>query len=51
MTPADIAASVLYAVTAPPHVNIAAIELQALEQTYGGMTTTPIARISGEEDA
>lgn len=50
LTPGEVAHSVLYAVTAPQHVNISAIELQPLEQTYGGMSTTRIARISGKGD-
>ena len=37
LTPEDIAAAILYAVTAPGHVNISAIELQPLDQLYGGV--------------
>lgn len=42
LTPRDIGQAVLYAVTAPPHVNVSAIELQPLEQTYGGVSFDPI---------
>lgn len=36
LTPQDIAAGILYAVTAPPHVNVSTIELQPVEQVFGG---------------
>ena len=42
LSPADIAAAVLYAVSAPPHVNVSTIELQPVEQTYGGMYLDPM---------
>lgn len=42
LSPGDIAAAVLYAVQAPAHVNVAAIELQPVEQTYGGMQFDPM---------
>lgn len=42
LSPSDIADAVLYAVEAPAHVNVAAIELQPVEQTYGGMNFDPI---------
>lgn len=44
LSPGDVAASVLYAVTAPPHVNVSAIELQPVEQTYGGSSFDPVTR-------
>ena len=37
ITSADVAASITYAIDAPWHVNVARIELQPLEQTYGGV--------------
>lgn len=37
LTPGDIADAVLYAVSAPAHVNIQTIEIQPVEQTYGGV--------------
>lgn len=42
LDPADIAAAILYAVRAPAHVNISTIELQPVEQSYGGMSFDPI---------
>lgn len=42
LTPADVAAAVVYAVTAPAHVNVSAIELQPVEQTYGGTHFDPL---------
>jgi 3-hydroxy acid dehydrogenase/malonic semialdehyde reductase len=37
LSPEDIAAAVSYAVSAPPHVSVATIELQPVEQTFGGV--------------
>lgn len=37
LSPEDVAAAVAYAVSAPPHVSIATIELHPVEQTYGGV--------------
>jgi NADP-dependent 3-hydroxy acid dehydrogenase YdfG len=42
LSPGDIAEAVHYAVSAPGHVNIATIELQPLEQTYGGVQLDPV---------
>lgn len=42
LSPDDIAGAILYAVSAPPHVNVSAIELQPLEQTFGGAQFDPI---------
>ena len=42
LMPSDIAAAVLYAVRAPRHVNVSAIELQPVEQTYGGVNFDPL---------
>ena len=36
LSPGDIAEAILYAVSAPPHVNVSTIELQPLEQSFGG---------------
>ncbi len=49
IAPREIGEAVLYAVTAPPHVNVSAIELQPLEQSYGGMTIAPVAAISDHD--
>ena len=38
LSPDDIAEAVLYAVTTPAHVNVQTIELQPVEQSYGGVT-------------
>ncbi|MFK7943443.1 MAG: SDR family oxidoreductase [Paracoccaceae bacterium] len=43
LTPGDVADAVLYAVNAPAHVNVAAIELQPVEQTYGGVNFDPVS--------
>jgi NADP-dependent 3-hydroxy acid dehydrogenase YdfG len=37
ISPEDIADAILYAVSAPAHVNISTIELQPVEQTFGGV--------------
>ncbi|MEO0621984.1 MAG: SDR family oxidoreductase [Pseudomonadota bacterium] len=42
LTAEDIADAILYAVTAPSHVNVSAIELQPLEQTFGGISFDPV---------
>lgn len=42
LSPKDVASAVLYAVNAPAHVNVSAIELQPLEQTYGGVNFDPL---------
>ena len=42
LSPGDIAEAILYAVSAPTHVNIATIELQPVEQTFGGVNLDPI---------
>lgn len=41
LTPADVAGAVLWALAAPPHVNVSAIELQPTGQTYGGVSFDP----------
>ena len=40
--PDDIAGAILYAVSTPPHVNVSTIELQPLEQTFGGVQFDPV---------
>jgi len=42
LSPDDIAGAILYAVSAPAHVNVSTIELQPLEQTFGGVGLEPI---------
>jgi 3-hydroxy acid dehydrogenase/malonic semialdehyde reductase len=42
LSPADIAAAVLYAVSAPANVNVSTIELQPVEQTFGGVRFDPL---------
>lgn len=40
---ADVAAAILYALSAPTHVNVSAIELQPTEQSFGGVSFDPVA--------
>ncbi|MEM7057149.1 MAG: SDR family oxidoreductase [Pseudomonadota bacterium] len=47
LSPIDIGNAVRFAVMAPPHVNVSTIEVQPLEQTYGGLKIDPVAAISG----
>ena len=42
LSPSDIADAILYAVSAPAHVNVSTIELQPVEQTYGGVHFDPL---------
>jgi NADP-dependent 3-hydroxy acid dehydrogenase YdfG len=42
LSPDDIAEAILYAVSAPAHVNVSTIELQPVEQTFGGAKFDPI---------
>jgi NADP-dependent 3-hydroxy acid dehydrogenase YdfG len=42
ISPDDIADAILYAVSAPAHVNISTIELQPVEQTFGGVRFDPV---------
>lgn len=42
LQPEDIAAAVLYAVMAPAHVNVSTIELQPVEQVFGGVGFHPL---------
>ena len=42
LAPEDIAEAILYAVSAPPHVNVSTIELQPLEQSFGAANFDPI---------
>jgi len=41
LTPRDVAEAILYAVAAPSHVNVSAIELQPVEQVFGGISFHP----------
>lgn len=43
LRPADIADAILYAVSTPPHVNVQTIELQPVEQSFGGAQFDPVA--------
>lgn len=42
LKPTEIGDAVLYAIRAPQHVNVSTIELQPLEQTYGGLNFDPV---------
>ena len=42
LQPREIGDAVLFAVSAPQHVNVSAIELQPVEQTYGGLNFDPV---------
>ncbi len=42
LQPSEIGDAILYAVSAPDHVNVSTIELQPLEQTYGGLNFDPV---------
>ncbi len=42
ISPSDIADAILYAVSAPDHVNVSTIELQPVEQTFGGVQFEPV---------
>ena len=43
LSPDDVADAILYSLHAPRHVNISTIELQPLEQSYGGVSFDPLA--------
>ena len=56
LQPNDVADAILYALTAPAHVNVSAIELQPLEQSFGGVNFDPLngadpARLRGWANA
>ncbi|MEM7237777.1 MAG: hypothetical protein AAF501_08145 [Pseudomonadota bacterium] len=38
LSPDDVAGAILYALTAPEHVNISTIELQPTQQVFGGVS-------------
>ena len=42
ISPGDIADAILYAISAPAHVNVSTIELQPVEQSFGGVGFDPI---------
>lgn len=44
LQPRDVGEAVHYAITAPAHVNVSAIELQPVEQTYGWGRFDPLAQ-------
>lgn len=46
LSPIDIGNAVRFAVMAPAHVNVSTIEIQPLEQSYGGLNTDPVTGIS-----
>lgn len=41
LQPGDVADAILFALQAPAHVNVSTIELQPLEQTFGGVSLDP----------
>ncbi|MEM7442643.1 MAG: SDR family oxidoreductase [Pseudomonadota bacterium] len=44
LQPEDVANAILFALQAPPHVNISTIEILPTEQSVGGVVMTPTAR-------
>jgi len=44
LTSDDVADAIMYCLDTPPHVNINLLELQPVEQTYGGSQFTPFER-------
>lgn len=42
LTSEDVAEAILYAVTVPRRVNVSTIELQPLEQSFGGVSVDPV---------
>ncbi len=42
LQPREVGDAVLFAISAPWHVNVSAIELQPVEQSYGGMGIAPV---------
>lgn len=44
LAPADVADAIAYALGAPDHVNVSTIELQPVEQTFGGVSFDPLER-------
>ena len=44
LRPEDVADAIAYALGAPEHVNVSTIELQPLEQTFGGTSFDPLDR-------
>ena len=49
MTSEDMADAILYAVTAPMHVNVSMIELQPTEQSFGAIQFDPLEWPAGEQ--
>ena len=44
LQPQDIAAAIMFAVQAPPHVNVSMIEVLPTEQAVGGVDMTPVSK-------
>lgn len=42
LEPDDIAGAIAYALSAPPHVNVSTIEIQPVEQAFGGVSFDPV---------
>jgi NADP-dependent 3-hydroxy acid dehydrogenase YdfG len=42
LAPADVAEAILWAVTRPRHVNVSTIEIQPVEQVFGGVRFDPV---------
>ncbi|HUF56417.1 MAG TPA: SDR family oxidoreductase [Thermohalobaculum sp.] len=42
LAPADVADAIAYALDAPAHVNVSTIELQPVEQSFGGVSFDPL---------
>ncbi|MEM1163017.1 MAG: SDR family oxidoreductase [Pseudomonadota bacterium] len=47
LTPEDIADAVMFAVNAPPHVNVSLVEVQPTEQYFGGVHFDPLEWTDG----
>ncbi len=47
ITSKDVATSITYALEAPWYVNVARVELQPTEQTYGGVNFDPLEGSDG----
>ena len=45
----DVVAAILYALDAPPHVNVSLVELTPTEQVPGGLSNVPIATPPGQD--
>ena len=45
----DVVAAILYALDAPPHVNVSLVELTPTEQVPGGLSNVPVAAPLGQD--